>query len=70
MEPTFSMIWLIEILKTCLKEQLLIKHYVMTHLILLRFQNDGYQRSLASLMYKCFDKKSANTSVGASYEQI
>ena len=40
----------------------------MTHL--LRFQNDGYQRGLASLMCKCFDKKSANTSAGASYEQI
>ena len=35
-KPTFNIIWLVKILRICLKEQLLIKYYVIRHLILLQ----------------------------------
>ena len=35
----FNMTWLKEILKIYLEEQLLIKYYVIKHLILLKIQN-------------------------------
>ena len=47
------------------EEQLLIKYYVIKHLIWLKIQNmmvkyDGYQRDFASVVYKFFfDKKSS-----------
>ena len=34
--PTFSMTWLIKILRTCLEEESLLKYYVIKHLILLK----------------------------------
>ena len=33
-------------------------------------QYDAYQRALASMVYKCFDKKSANTSDGPIKSEI
>ena len=38
-ELVFSMTWLKEILKICLKKQLLIKHCVIKHLTLLKVKN-------------------------------
>ena len=35
----FDIIWIMEILKICLEEQLLIKYYMMKHLILLKTGN-------------------------------
>ena len=35
----FNMTWLMEILKIYLEEQLLIKHYIIKHLLLLKIQN-------------------------------
>ena len=39
-----------------LKEQLLIKYGVMNHLVF-NPKDGGYQRGLASMVYKLFDKK-------------
>ena len=40
------------------KEQLLIKFWTIKHLILIKIKKyDGYQKSLASMVYKFFDKK-------------
>ena len=40
------------------KEQLLIKFWTIKHLILIKINKyDGYQKSLASMVYKFFDKK-------------
>ena len=40
------------------KEQLLIKFWTIKHLILTKIKKyDGYQKSLASMVYKFFDKK-------------
>ena len=36
---SFNMIWLMEILRICLEEQLLIKYYMIKHLVLLKIQN-------------------------------
>ena len=53
-----------EILKIYLEEQLLIKYYVIKHLILLKILDmvgdDGYQRDLGSMVYKSFDKKTTS----------
>ena len=57
-----NMIWLMEILKICLEEQLMINYYVVKLLIFLNNPKyDGYQRGVASLVYKCFEKKSSAT---------
>ena len=56
------MIWLMEISKICLEEQLMINYYVVKLLIFLNNPKyDGYQRGVASLVYKCFEKKSSAT---------
>ena len=56
------MTWLMEILKVYLEEQLLIKYCVVKHLILLKNPKyDGYQRGIASMVYKCLDKKTSAT---------
>ena len=47
------MTWLKEILKIYLEEQLLIKYYVIKHLI----KYGRYQIGLAVMLYKFFDKK-------------
>ena len=47
-----------EILRIKLEEKLLINHYLIKHLILLKI-HDGYQRGLASIVYKYFDKKTS-----------
>ena len=58
LKPAFNTIWLMEIFKICLEEQLLITCYVAKHLILIKIQkNDGYQGGNASMVYvliKCF----------------
>ena len=51
------MTWLMEILKIYLEEQLQIKYYVINP------KYDGYQRGLASMVYKVFDKKTASGAV-------
>ena len=57
-----KMIWLMEISKICLEEQLMINYYVVKLLIFLNNPKyDGYQRGFASLVYKCFEKKSSAT---------
>ena len=57
-----NMIWLMEISKICLEEQLMINYYVVKLLIFLNNPKyDGYQRGVASLVYKCFEKKSSAT---------
>ena len=50
------MTWLIEIL---LEEKYLMKYCVIKHLILLKIPNMIYIWKLVSMVYKCFDKKSA-----------
>ena len=56
------MIWLMEISKICLEEQLMINYYVVKLLIFLNNPKyDGYQRGVASLVYKRFEKKSSAT---------
>ena len=51
------MIWLLMILKVYQEEQLLIQHYVIKHSILAKNPKyDGYQRRLASVVYRSFDK--------------
>ena len=55
--------WLMEILKISL-EQLLIKYCVIKHLILLKIPKyDGYERGLASMVYKFFDKKTSGSGI-------
>ena len=57
-----NMIWLMEISKICLEEQLMINYYVVKLLIFLNNPKyDGYQRGVASLVYKRFEKKSSAT---------
>ena len=57
-----NMIWLMEISKICLEEQLMINYYVVKLLIFLNNPKyDGYQRGVASLVYKRFEKKSSDT---------
>ena len=68
-----NMIWLMEISKICLDEQLMINYYVVKLLIFLNNPKyDGYQRGVASLVYKCFEKKSsatgANKFVGCGFK--
>ena len=38
-KPAFNMIWLEEMLKICLEEELLVNNYLTKHLILLKLQN-------------------------------
>ena len=66
----FSMTWLMEISKIYLQEQLLIKYYVIKYLTLLKNQNmmNIYQKGLASMVYKFFEKK--NSSDGAKSDII
>ena len=53
----FNMMWLMEILKIYLEKQLLIKYYVIKHLILQKIiKYDRYERRLASVFYKIFIK--------------
>ena len=58
----FNMIWLMEILKIQQEEQLLTKKAlrVKAFNITKNPKYDGYQRGLASTVYKFFDKKSAS----------
>ena len=57
-----NMIWLMEISKICLEEQLMINYYVVKLLIFLNNPKyDDYQRGVASLVYKRFEKKSSAT---------
>ena len=65
-----NMIWLMEISKICLEEQLMINYYVVKLLIFLNNPKyDGYQRGVVSVVYKRFEKKSsapgANKFVGS-----
>ena len=54
--------WLLEILKVCLEQQLLIKYYeVKAFIIAKNSKYDGHQRGLASMVSKFFDKKSATS---------
>ena len=64
------MTWLMEISKIYLQEQLLIKYYVIKYLTLLKNQNmmNIYQKGLASMVYKFFEKK--NSSDGAKSDII
>ena len=56
-KPCFNMTWLIEILKICLEEQLLIKHYVINYLILLNIQNvANINEGLLQLLLKVLKK--------------
>ena len=48
----------------CLEEQLLIKYYVIKHLILLKsLTHDGHQRGVDSVVYKSFDKKASGGAI-------
>ena len=50
--------------KDLIEEHLLIKYYVIKHLILLKIQKyDGYQHDLALIVYKFFDKKISGSSI-------
>ena len=64
MKLAFNMTWLIEILRICLGKQFVLKYYMSKHVILQKnpkyFQ---YQRGLASVVYKCLDKKSSDVAV-------
>ena len=54
----FIMARLMKILRIYIKEQPPIIYYTVKHLKLLKMQNmNGYQCIIASLVYKCFDKK-------------
>ena len=60
----FNTIWLMEILKIQQEEQLLIKFLRdKAFNIAKNPKYDGYQRGLASMVYKCFDKKSKGSGV-------
>ena len=48
---TFSMIWLMEVLRVCLEEQLLIKYYLIKDLILLKIQN---LMDIKKVLLQCF----------------
>ena len=50
-----------EILRICPEEQILVKNYVIKHLILLRC--NGYHRGLALLDHKLFDKKASSVAI-------
>ena len=52
----FNMIWIMEILKIQREEQLLIKYDNIAK----NPKYEGYQRGLASVVYKFFDKKYAS----------
>ena len=58
----FNMTWLIEILKIQQKEQLLILRGKAFNIAKIP-KYDGYQRGLASMVYKFFDKNSAGSGV-------
>ena len=52
------MTWLIEILKTQLEAQFLINYFVIKNLMWQKTRKyDGYQMSLASMVYKFFIKR-------------
>ena len=54
----------IEILKIKLKEQPLIKHYVIKHLILLKIRNImDIEEGLLQWVYKFFNKKTSGNSI-------
>ena len=54
----FNMAWLTEILKIQQEEQLLIKHLKEKAFNIAKNPKyEGYQRGLASMVYKLFDKK-------------
>ena len=57
------MIWLMESLKIYQEEQLLITLRHKAFNIAKNPKYDGYQRGLASMVYKLFDKKSAGSGV-------
>ena len=58
------MTWLMENLKIYLQEQLLTKYCVIKHLIFAKNPKyDGYQRGLASMVCKCFDKKTSGGAI-------
>ena len=46
------MIWFMKIIKICPKEQHLIKYYVIKQYCG-KSKNDGYQRGIDLMMYKC-----------------
>ena len=50
-----------EILRICPEEQILVKNYVIKHLILLRC--NGYHRGLALMDHKLFDKKASSVAI-------
>ena len=55
-----------EILKVYIEEQLLIKYYVIKHLILLKIQNMmdiNVDLLQASMVYKFFDKKTSGSGI-------
>ena len=52
-----------EILKIYLEEQLPIKYYVIKYLILLKTESMMDINGLASMVHKCFDKKSLDGAV-------
>ena len=58
MKLVFNMAWLTEILKIQQEEQLLIKHLKEKAFNIAKNPKyEGYQRGLASMVYKLFDKK-------------
>ena len=60
----FNMTRFMEILKIKLKEQPLIKHYVIKHLILLKIQNImDIEEGLLQWVYKFFNKKTSGNSI-------
>ena len=58
MKLVFNMAWLTEILKIQQEEQLLIKHLKEKAFNIAKNPKyEGYERGLASMVYKLFDKK-------------
>ena len=51
-KPDSNMIWFMKIIKICPKEQHLIKYYVIKQYCG-KSKNDGYQRGIDLMMYKC-----------------
>ena len=62
-KPAFNMIWPMEIIKIQQEEQLLIVLKDKAFNIAKNPKYDGYQRGLASMVYKFFDKKSKGSGV-------
>ena len=54
-------------LEICLEEQLLMKYYVIKHLILLKFQNMMIPKKFSPMVYRFFNKKSAPAVANTSY---